>query len=206
MDLSLNQQLNNLLSEIDVRNKPNLFLHVCCGPCSTAVLYKLIQYFNIYIIFYNSNIDCENEFKLRYEQLEKVINFNNYNVKVLYNDYIHSEFLDSVKGFENEPEGGLRCEKCFKLRLTKTLDIALKYILNNNLSFNKNYLCTTLSISPHKNAELIEKIGEELCDGNDLISYLPSDFKKENGYLNSIKLSKQYGLYRQEYCGCEFAK
>ena len=134
----------------------------------------------------------------------KNIIFND--VKIINFQYNHDEFLQYIEGFENEKEGGLRCEKCFRLRLQKTINVAKKYILDNNLSKQKNYICTTLSISPHKNAEIIEEIGENLTSNIDFIEYLPSDFKKEDGYLMSIKLSKQYDLYRQDYCGCEFSK
>ena len=207
MEINYNQKLNLLLKEIDKNNKPNLFLHVCCGPCSTAVLKRLSDYFNIYVIFYNSNIDTNDEFILRLRQLEKIIEINKYNIKIIYNEYDHNEFLINAKGYEDEVEGGKRCEVCFNLRLGKSYDIAKKYILDNQLDDKNNYLCTTLSISPHKNAKLIEEIGEKICNNDsNFIKYLPSDFKKEDGYLNSIVLSKSYGLYRQNYCGCEFSK
>lgn len=206
MDLNLNQKLNELLKSIDINNKPNLFLHVCCGPCSTAVLNKLYMYFNIFIIFYNPNIDTNDEYDLRYKQLEKVISINKYLINIINYNYNHKEFLDYVLGLEECKEGGARCKKCFELRLKKSYDIACEYIKNNNLSSNINYLCTTLSISPHKDAKLIETIGEDICKNSDFIKYLPSDFKKENGFLNSIKISIDLGLYRQNYCGCEFSK
>lgn len=206
MELNLNQKLNNILINIDNNNKPNLFLHVCCGPCSTAVLKKLVSYFNVFIIFFNSNIDTFEEFNLRLLQLKKVISINNYNIKIIYDTYDHNEFLNFVKGYEQCKEGGERCTKCFELRLSKSYEIANSFILNNNFMNNINYLCTTLSISPHKNAKLIEEIGEKICYNSKYLNYLPSDFKKENGFLDSINLSKQYGLYRQDYCGCEFSK
>lgn len=207
MVINLNKKMNEILNQIDIMHKPNLFLHVCCGPCSTAVLYKLSKFFNIYILFYNPNIDTKDEFNLRLKQLKNVLSINNYDIKILYYDYNHNEFLDFVKGLDNEPEGGKRCEKCFYLRLSFLYDFTSKFIKDNNMINDENYICTTLSISPHKNAELIEKIGEGICNkGLFNIKYLPSDFKKENGYLNSIKFSKRYGLYRQNYCGCEFSK
>ena len=206
MELNLNKELNKVLSNINLCDKPNLFLHVCCGPCSTAVLDKLNNYFNIFLIFYNSNIDTLDEFNLRYLQLKNVISYNNYAIDIIYHNYDHNEYLDYVKGFENCEEGGNRCEKCFELRLKKTYEIALDYINKHCFNDKTNYLCTTLSISPHKNASLIETIGEKICNNSDILKYLPSDFKKENGYLNSINLSKIIGLYRQNYCGCEFSK
>ena len=206
MKTNLNLKLNEILNSIDVNDKPNLFLHVCCAPCSSAVLYRLKNHFNIYVIFYNPNIDTIEENNKRYNELLKLKNIVFNDVEIINLQYNHDEFLQYIEGFENEKEGGFRCEKCFRLRLQKTIDVAKKYILDNNLSKQKNYICTTLSISPHKNAEIIEKIGEDLTSNIDFIEYLPSDFKKEDGYLMSIKLSKQYDLYRQDYCGCEFSK
>lgn len=206
MELSLNKELNKILSDINLCDKPNLFLHVCCGPCSTAVLDRLHKYFNIFLIFYNSNIDTLDEYNLRYLQLNNVIRYNNYAIDIIYHNYDHNEFLDFIKGLEDCKEGGERCEKCFLLRLEKSYAIALNYINEHSLNYKTNYLCTTLSISPHKNANLIEIIGEKVCYNSDILKYLPSDFKKEDGYLNSINLSKKIGLYRQNYCGCEFSK
>lgn len=206
MEINLNNKLNELLSLIDKNNKPNLFLHVCCGPCSTQVLQKLYEYFNIYIIFYNPNIDTEEEFTRRLNEFHKVIDINNYKLNILYEDYNHNEYLDKVKGYELEPEGKTRCHICYELRLKTSFDIATKYIINNNQNDKENYLCTTLSISPYKNAELLYTIGKSICENSKYLKYLPSDFKKEDGYLKSIELSRKYGLYRQDYCGCEFAK
>ena len=205
MELTLNQKFHNVLDNIDLSNKPNLFLHVCCAPCSCGVFYQLAKYFNIYIVFYNSNIDTFLEYNLRLYEFKTFLQKMNYNFNIVYADYNHFDFLNNIKGFENEKEGGSRCEKCFELRLKKTYDFALQYINDNNLTTKTNYICTTLSVSPHKNAELIDEIGEKICN-NSLIKYLPSDFKKEDGYLNSIKISKDLGLYRQTYCGCEFSK
>lgn len=206
MDVNLNQNFKVIINNIDVNNKPNLFLHVCCAPCSTEVLRRLNFYFNIYIIYYNPNIDTSFEFNKRYNELIKLKSINNYNIEIIYDNYDHNEFLDAVKGLENCKEGGDRCAKCFELRLKNSFQIATKYIESHNLYNNQNYLCTTLSISPHKNAKLIYEIGNKICSESNLLIYLPSDFKKENGYLNSIKLSQKYELYRQNYCGCEFAK
>lgn len=205
MELTLNQKFHNVLENIDLSNKPNLFLHVCCAPCSCGVFYQLAKYFNIYIVFYNSNIDTFLEYNLRLYELKTFLQKMNYNFNIVYADYNHFDFLNNIKGFENEKEGGARCEKCFELRLKKTYDFTLQYINDNNLTTKTNYICTTLSVSPHKNAELIDEIGEKICN-NSLIKYLPSDFKKEDGYLNSIKISRDLGLYRQTYCGCEFSK
>ena len=204
--MSIYEDFKIELNKIDINNKPNLFLHACCAPCSSEVLNKLKDYFNIYIIFYNSNIDTYEEFNHRlkeFEKLKKNMDFSN--IKIIYGEYNHKEFIDFVKGYENEKEGGKRCEKCFILRLTNTFNIANKYIINNHLENDVNYITTTLTISPHKDAILINSLLKDLLI-NSKIKYLPSDFKKEDGYLKSIKLSKEYDLYRQNYCGCEFSK
>lgn len=195
----------SIINTQDKENKNNLFLHVCCGPCSTSVLKLLIEYFNIFIIFNNPNIDTIDEYNKRFEQVLKVIEINKYNIKVLEHNYNHDEYLQFIKGLENEPEGGKRCAKCFELRLKNSFDISSKYIIDNNLLDRTNFLTTTLTVSPHKNESLINSIAFELSKNYQNIVYLPSNFKKNDGYLNSIKLSKEYGLYRQEYCGCEFA-
>ena len=200
------QKFLSILNTQDKNHKNNLFLHVCCGPCSTSVLKLLYEYFNIFIIFNNPNIDTTEEYNKRFEQLIKVIDINHYNISILDHNYNHDDYLTVIKGFESEPESGLRCSKCFELRLKNSFDICSKYIESNNLRYVKNYLTTTLTVSPHKNEIVINEIGLKLSQKYPDIIYLPSNFKKNDGYLDSIKLSKQYGLYRQEYCGCEFAK
>ena len=205
MNLNLNSKLNEFIEGIDLNYKPNLFLHSCCAPCSTAVLDRISKYFKIYIIYSNDNIDTENEFNKRCSELKKYLDITKQKISVIYDSYNHENFLQAVSGFETEPEGGKRCEKCFELRLKHSFDVANKFIAKNKLESCDNYLCSTLSISPHKNAELLYKIGCEICSNSNL-KYLPSDFKKENGYLKSVHISKQYNIYRQEYCGCEFAK
>ena len=124
MDINLNKEFNNILSKIDLSNKPNLFLHVCCGPCSTSVLDRIFNYFNIYIIFANSNIDTFDEFILRYNEFLKVLTKNNYNFKIIFNQYDHKDYLSFINGLEKEPEGGKRCIKCFEYRLKQTFFIA----------------------------------------------------------------------------------
>ena len=199
-------ELKKVINNINLNEKPNLFLHVCCAPCSSYVLEYLYQYFNIYIIFYNSNIDTQIEYNKRLNELKKIINICNYNIKIIYENYLHNEFINAVKGFELEKEGGKRCPICFELRFDKSLKIIEEYIIQNSLEKDINYFCSTLSISPHKNANIINEIGDKLCSNYKYIKYLPNDFKKSNGYLRSIELSKKYELYRQSYCGCEYAK
>lgn len=201
-------ELKNIIDNIDVSKKPNLFLHVCCCPCSSHIIIKLIKYFHIYIIFYNPNIDTKEEFEKRLNELKRFLSIiksedaDMEDIPILYEDYVHKEFLDAIKGYENEKEGGKRCDICFDLRLKHSYDIAKKYIKKQHLA--NNYLCTSLSTSPHKNASLIYQIGANMQD--DDIIYLPSDFKKNDGYLDSIKLCEKYDIYRQKYCGCEFSK
>lgn len=181
--------------------KKNLLLHSCCAPCSTAVIERLISDYNITIFYYNPNIYPKQEYeKRKSEQIKyiKILNDENKTrqINFLDCDYDSLSFYEAVKGFENEKEGGARCAICFKLRLSKTGEIA------KNNSFD--LFGTTLTVSPHKDAELINSIGKAI--GQKLnIPFLEANFKKKDGYKRSIELSKQNNLYRQNYCGCEFA-
>ena len=174
-----------------LQSKPKLLLHVCCAPCSSAVIEKLKQFFDITLYYFNPNTYPESEYNLRAEQFAKLTD-----LPLIVCKYDHNQFLQSVKGFEDNVEGGQRCQKCIALRLNQSFD----YAKNNNF----DYVTTTLSISPHKDAQFINICGENLQQIYN-ISYLYADFKKDNGYLNSINLSKQFNLYRQDYCGCEFS-
>lgn len=175
--------------------KPSLLLHSCCGPCSSYVTEYLTNFFDIYLYFFNPNIYPESEYIKRLDTQSEWLDKTNY-AKPVSGDYDHKSFLDAVKGLEDEPEGGARCTKCFILRLEETARLAS---LNGY-----EYFGTTLTVSPHKNAELINKIGDGLADKYN-VKWLPSDFKKREGYKRSIELSRQYELYRQNYCGCEFS-
>ena len=172
-------------------NRPKLLLHCCCAPCSSAVIEKLKSYFDITYFYYNPNIYPQEEYNLRRDEFDKL------GVNVVELKYNHNAFLDVVKGYENEKEGGARCKICIAERLDK----AFEYAVNNNYEI----VTTTLSISPHKDAEFINKLGENLQEKYG-VKYLHADFKKENGYLNSINICKEKGIYRQDYCGCEFSK
>ena len=177
---------------------PSLLLHSCCGPCSSYVLEVLSQHFNVTVLYFNPNIYPESEYKKRLAEQMKIIDgmpFKN-PVSLMECDYDENEFLAAAEGFENEREGGARCEKCFHLRMEKTALLAKE----NGFDF----FTTTLSVSPHKNAPLLNKIGEELSEKHG-IKYLYGDFKKKEGYKRSIELSAQYDLYRQNYCGCRFS-
>lgn len=175
-----------------------LLLHACCAPCSTACIERLIEDFDITVYFYNPNMDSKEEYEKRAEEIKRFLSVA-YKDKVglITEDYLPSEYLNAVNGLENQPEGGARCEKCFYLRLKKTAEYAQK----NSFDF----ITATLTVSPYKNAKLINQVGESVCE-NSAVKWLYSDFKKANGYLRSIELSKLFGLYRQNYCGCVFSK
>ena len=178
---------------------PSLLLHSCCAPCSSYVLEYLSQFFNITVLYYNPNISPKDEYLYRLQEEKRLISEMKFKnpVKILDCDYNADEFFTVAKGLEKEPEGGKRCEKCFDLRL----DFTAKTAKENNF----DYFATTLTISPLKNANLINQIGESLAEKYN-VKYLSSDFKKKEGYKRSITLSKEYNLYRQNYCGCIYPK
>ncbi|MBQ4542080.1 MAG: epoxyqueuosine reductase QueH [Clostridia bacterium] len=180
--------------------KKKILLQSCCAPCSTAVIERLAEGFDITILYYNPNIYPEEEYLKRKNEELKYINIynakNEDKIKFLDCDYESDEFYARTKGFENEREGGARCAICFRLRLEKTAKLAK--------SNGFDIFGTTLTVSPHKNAEIINAIGKELQREFD-IDYLESNFKKQNGYKRSVELAKENDLYRQNYCGCEFA-
>lgn len=192
-------ELDAILNRIDKSNPPSLLLHSCCAPCSSYVLKYLSDYFKITVLYYNPNISPESEYLKRIEEQKRLISemsFKNL-VKLIPETYNPAEFYNAVKGLENLPEGGERCFICYRLRLEETAKISKQN------SFD--YFTSTLSISPYKNAEKLNEIGEELAKLYG-INHLPCDFKKKNGYKESINLSKEYNLYRQDYCGCIFSK
>ena len=178
---------------------PKLLLHACCAPCSSYCIEYLSDYFEITIYYYNPNMDSEEEYLKRLNELKRFIDEfkTKYPVKVVGSEYYHDEFLEIAKGMENEPERGGRCPKCYKLRLEKSFI----YAKENNF----DYITTTLTLSPLKNSKVINEIGNSL-EKQYNFPYLYSDFKKRDGYKRSIMLSKGYHLYRQDYCGCEFSK
>ncbi len=189
----------NLIMEDIIDNlndKPKLLLHACCGVCSSAVLERLIPYFDITVLYYNPNIYPIEEYQKRLEVLKELISKANLPVKLLEVGYNIKEFYEVVKGLEKEKEGGKRCNVCYKLRLEQTALLAQK---------NKfDYFCTTLSVSPYKKADVLNEIGKSL-ENKYNVKYLYSDFKKKEGYKRSNELAKKYNLYRQHYCGCEFS-
>ena len=178
---------------------PTLFLHSCCAPCSSYVLEYLAEYFEITVFYYNPNIYPPKEYEKRVEELQRLM--GNLSVRhplhFVNGRYDPKEFYQAVKGLEDIPEGGERCFTCYELRMRESAKLAAHGKFD--------YFTTTLSISPLKNAEKINEIGKRLEEEYG-VRHLPSDFKKKNGYKRSVELSAQYGLYRQDYCGCVFSK
>ena len=179
-----------------VQPRTPLLLHSCCAPCSSACLERLKAYFDITILYYNPNIDEEVEYQKRKEEQIRFLAQTGW-AKILDCDYDKQAFENIVQGLEKEPERGKRCYKCYALRLQKTAQVAKE----NGFT----WFCTTLSLSPHKNAEWLNELGKRFAIDYDL-QYLVSDFKKKGGYYRSVELSNEYGLYRQDFCGCRFSK
>lgn len=192
-------ELENIINTECKDKRPSLLLHSCCAPCSSYVLEYIAKYFKITLFYYNPNISLEEEFRKRVDELYKLLELNGLkdDIEIVVPEYDNSEFYEAVKGLENEPERGKRCYVCYKLRLEKSASFAKEK--------NFDFFTTTLSISPHKNADWLNEIGEELAEKYD-VRFLNSDFKKKGGYQRSIELSKEYDLYRQDYCGCVFSK
>ncbi len=187
------------MTKLPEQKKMKMLLHVCCAPCSSHVLQLLEDEYDITVFFYNPNITEEEEYKKRILELKTFLTKADFakEVKMVEGDYEPQRFFDISVGLENEPERGSRCYKCYELRMRKSAEYAKKY--------GFDVFTTTLSISPHKNAAWLNDIGKMLSDELG-INYLYSDFKKKNGYANSIELSKIYNLYRQDYCGCIYSK
>lgn len=177
--------------------RPRLLLHVCCAPCSSYVLEYLEPHFDVTVHYYNPNISPASEYALRYEELRRLIATRGDAVELADVPYDPERFFAAVKGLEREPEGGARCAVCFRLRLGEAVAYAAEH--------GFDYVTTTLTISPLKNASLLNQIGQELASRAG-VAWLPSDFKKKGGYQRSIELSRQYNLYRQNYCGCPFSR
>ena len=175
--------------------RPRLLLHSCCGPCSSYVLEYLAQFFDITLLFYGPNIQPREEYELRLAHQRKVL--EHIPVKIMECEYDGKAFDAIAAGYENEPEGGGRCTRCFALRIEETARRAAEG--------GFDFYCTTLSVSPHKDAGRINALGEAFGESYG-VKWLPSDFKKRGGYQRSIALSREWGLYRQDYCGCLFSK
>lgn len=200
MNRNYQRELDFIIEE-NLRNnkRPKLLLHSCCAPCSSYVLEYLSRYFDITIYFYNPNISPREEYYRRVEEQQRLISAMDLSSPIVFikGEYNPKEFYDRIKGYEDEPEGGDRCFICYEMRLHEAASVAKEG--------EYDYFTTTLSISPYKNAPKLNEIGEKvgaICGAK----YLPSDFKKKNGYKRSIELSKEYDLYRQDYCGCIYSK
>ncbi len=197
--MNYQKELDKLLAQLEKEERvPSLLLHSCCAPCSSYVLEYLSQYFNITVFYYNPNIFPESEYTKRILEQQTLIGQMRvkYPVSFIAGSYDKDRFYEMAKGLEHVKEGGERCLKCYELRLRESAWIAK--------SGGFDYFTTTLSISPMKNAARIKEMGLRLQEEYG-VNYLISDFKKKNGYKRSIELSKEYGLYRQDYCGCEFS-
>lgn len=192
----LDETINNIVKE---NKRPKLLLHSCCAPCSSYVLEYLTNYFDITVFYYNPNISSYEEYEKRYKEVQRFIHDFGLENKVSFinGSYDNDKYEKLIKGLENETEGGTRCEKCYYLRLEETCRYAKEH--------GFDYFTTTLSISPYKNSEKLNSIGKKLEDEYDVL-YLLSDFKKKNGYKRSIELSREYNLYRQNYCGCIYSQ
>lgn len=194
----MKENYNNLFKN-EVANfdkKHSILLHSCCAPCSSHVISVLKDYFDITIFYYNPNISPIQEYEKRKQEQISFIKQLDCGIKIMDCDYDNDVYEECIKGLENEKEGGARCLKCFRLRLEKTAKLAS--------ANNFDYFCTTLTVSPYKNSQVINNIGKELMNIYN-VKWLYSDFKKEEGYKHSIALSKQYNLYRQDYCGCIYS-
>ena len=197
--INYQNQLDRIIENISPDNPPRLLLHSCCAPCSSYTLEYLSRYFDITVYYFNPNISPKQEFDKRFEEQKRLISqmpFKN-SVTLVEGDYNYDDFLEIAKGLENVPEGGERCFRCYKMRLESTARLAREQ--------GFDYFCTTLSISPLKNSQKINELGFEIEEKYG-VKWLPSDFKKREGYKRSIQLSREYSLYRQNFCGCVFSK
>lgn len=188
-------EMEKVLRTLD-GTRPKLLLHACCAPCSSATLERLAAHFDITILYYNPNIYPPEEYHRREAELERFVEEAGYHYPVVELPYDPQEFYTAVQGLEQEPERGSRCTVCYRLRMRRAAQYAAEH--------GFDWFTTTLSISPHKDARRINEIGQQLEEEFG-VKHLPSDFKKHNGYLRSLQLSEEYGLYRQDYCGCEFS-
>lgn len=198
------KELDKILADIDGNlaaggRPPRLFLHSCCAPCSSYVLEYLSSHFEITDFFYNPNIEPKQEYQYREQELQRLISEMepHFPISFLPGFYDPALWHREVKGLEDAPEGGERCFVCFRVRLQEAARLAAEG--------GYDYFATTLTISPLKNAEKLNEIGQELGEKYG-VKFLPSDFKKKNGYLRSIQLSREHHLYRQDYCGCAYSK
>ena len=197
--MNYQKELDHIIERlVEQQLRPKLLIHSCCAPCSSYVLEYLSQYFEITIFYFNPNIYPEEEYSRRVEEQKQLIQAMPLTSKITFRqgEYQPLDYYQAIKGLEKEPEGGDRCFVCYELRLREAAMSAKEG--------GYDYFTTTLSISPHKKSEKLNEIGSKLAAEYGVV-YLPSDFKKKNGYKRSIELSKEYNLYRQDYCGCVFS-
>lgn len=200
MNQNYQKELDKIIENLQQQeNVPTLLLHSCCAPCSSYCLEYLAKYFKITLFYYNPNIAPQSEYSRRVEEQIALIKqlTVKYPITFIEGSYDTASFYNMAEGLENLPEGGQRCFGCYELRLREAAMVAKEG--------DFDYFTTTLSISPHKNAEKLVEIGRKMGEEYG-VAYLPSDFKKKNGYKRSIELSKEYHLYRQDYCGCIYSK
>jgi predicted adenine nucleotide alpha hydrolase (AANH) superfamily ATPase len=194
-----NQICMEYLESLDLsKGKPSLFLHVCCGPCSTYPLSILEKYFNITIGYINPNIFPKEEYEHRLSELKRFVSGFNNKIEIISYPYDYQLYLDTIKGYENEKEGGQRCLLCHQLRLS----LAYEYAYKNKY----DYFATVMTVSSKKPSAILNQIGFELEKKYPTTKYLPSDFRKKDGTLKGIIIAREYNLYRQDYCGCSFSK
>ena len=200
MKANYQRELDGIIEEnLKVGKTPSLFLHSCCGPCSSYVLEYLTRYFRVTLFYYNPNMDTREEYERRVQAVRQLLERAVYPSPVALEiaEYDHAPFLAAASGLEREPEGGSRCTRCFELRLEESAKRAA--------SGGFDYYAATLTVSPHKDAERINRIGKAMGEAYG-VTWLPSNIKKKEGFKRSTELSRAFGLYRQEYCGCEFSK
>ena len=192
MNINYNEEMKKIIESLSGA-RPKLLLHSCCAPCSSSVIEKLSNFFDITVFYYNPNIMPIEEFEKRKNEQIKFLNI--INIPFIDVDYLHEDYLTAVRGKENLGERSQRCYLCYKLRISKTAKMAKEK--------GFDFFCTTLTVSPHKISEWVNEIMQN-CEKEFEVKHLPSDFKKENGYLRSLQLSKENNFYRQNYCGCKF--
>lgn len=195
MKIDYNKRMEEIISGFG-EEKKTLLIHSCCAPCNSSVLKRLDVFFNIIVYFYNPNINIPGEFEKRFDEQKRFIEESGVKAELIKGEFNPKEFLEAVKGFEKAGEGSLRCEKCFSLRL----EAAAK----KGKELGADYFTSSLTISPIKKAEILNDIGYKFSEIYEL-QWLPSDFKKKGGYQHSVNLSKEFNLYRQDYCGCAFS-
>ncbi|MBP5593797.1 epoxyqueuosine reductase QueH [Pseudobutyrivibrio sp.] len=197
--INYQKELDKLIAEFEKEGQvPSLLLHSCCGPCSSYCIEYLSQFFSITVFYYNPNIYPDEEYYHRVKEQQRFINEfpAKHKVSFIEGDYDTDRFYEMAKGLENEPEKGARCHKCYDLRLRRTAEVALEK--------GFDFFTTTLTISPMKDSQILNEIGFSIAEELGA-RWLPSDFKKKEGYKRSTELSREYNMYRQDYCGCVYS-